>query len=213
MKHLAAAISAVLLISGAAFAQTDPHAGHNMQSTQTTQATTTSTVTTHDRMFADTMTKHHRDGIEMARLAVDKAQSAELRSMAQKMIAEQERQIGQMQSLRGDGPMTTHEQMQRMPGMMPESEMQRDMARLRDATGVAFDLAFTEVMPKHHQGGVVLAQDEIRNGSNDGLQAVAREIADMQSRERQQMLAMHDNMSDDRSMVSASGERRRMTKD
>lgn len=212
MKHIAAGISTVLLISGAAFAQTDPHAGHNLQTTQTTQATT-STVTTHDRMFADTMTMHHRDGIKMARMAVEKAQSAELRAMAQKMIADQERQIGQMQSLRGSGPMTTMAEMQRMPGMMPESEMQRDMARLEAATGMAFDLAFTEVMPKHHQGAVVMSQDEIRNGSNDGLQAIAREIADMQSRERQQMLAMHDNMSDDRSMVSASGERRRMTKD
>lgn len=38
----------------------------------------------HDRVFADAMTKHHQDGIKMARLAVDKAENAELRSMARR---------------------------------------------------------------------------------------------------------------------------------
>jgi uncharacterized protein (DUF305 family) len=167
----------------------------------------------HDRMFADSMTRHHQDGIRMAQMAVDKTHSAELRSMAQRMIEDQRREIGQMQSLRGDGPMTPMSEMMQMPGMMPESEMQRDMARLESATGHAFDMAFTEIMPKHHDGAIEMAKHELQRGSNAGLKEIARQIADKQSRERQQLLAMHENMSDDMTMTSSSPGRRRMSKD
>ena len=48
-------------------------------------------------------------------------------------------------------------------------------------------------------------------GTNEAMKAVAREIADRQERERQQLLAMHDDMP--AAMTSSASERRRMTKD
>lgn len=148
-----------------------------------------------DRRFADAMTMHHRDGIEMARLAVEKAVHEELRALAQKMIDEQERDIQEMQSLRGTDPQTPMDVMMKMPGMMPEEEMKRDMARLRAATGNAFDIAFTEVMPKHHEGAIAMANDEVRDGQLEAMKNVARRIAQMQREERTQMLAMHERYS------------------
>lgn len=148
-----------------------------------------------DRRFADAMTKHHRDGIEMARMAVEKAVHEELRALARKMIDEEQRDIDEMQSLRGSDPQTPMDVIMKMPGMMPEVEMERDMARLRAATGNAFDIAFTEVMPKHHQGGITMANDEVRDGQLEAMKNVARRIASSQSEERAQMLAMHERYS------------------
>jgi uncharacterized protein (DUF305 family) len=168
----------------------------------------------HDRMFADTMIEHHQDGIRMARLAVEKAQSAELRSMAQKMIDDQTREIARLQSLRGDGPQTTHEEMLTMPGMMAESEMQHDMARLEAAQGREFDIAFTEIMAKHHQSGMAMSQHELQHGSNAELEELARQIADQQSSERQQLLAMNDRCEQELpAMTSAAPDRQRLSKD
>jgi uncharacterized protein (DUF305 family) len=201
MKRIIAPLFA-LLIAAPLFAQMDH--GHDHEAM----------MGNHDRMFADAMTKHHEDGIHMARMAVEKAQRAELRALAQKMVDDQARQIAEMQRHRPEGPKMSMEAMKDMPGMMPESEMKRDMARLETATGRDFDLVFTEVMPKHHHGAVMMAQHQIDKGSLEPMKAVAREIRDMQSRERQQMLAMHDDFHAGRTTAARASEaRRRMTKE
>jgi uncharacterized protein (DUF305 family) len=203
MKRSVAVLIVCSLMAPAAFAQAGMHQGHGMTASMN-----------HDVMFADAMTKHHQDGIKMAQLAVDKSAIAELRSMAQKMIDDQRRDIEQMQSLRGEAPKTPMSQIMSMPGMMSESQMQRDMARLRSASGHDFDLAFTEIMPMHHEGAITMSMDELRNGTNAGLKEIAQKIADAQSRERQQLIAMHETMSAEHgAMTSSSTGRQRMTKD
>ena len=195
MKRSIAPLLMCLFVAMSAFAHEGPHDAAD-----------------HDRMFADSMSMHHEDGIKMARLAIDKAESAELRSMAQKMIDDQSREITGMQSLRGDGPRTTMEEMQKMPGMMPESQMQRDMARLEAAQGHEFDLAFTEIMPKHHQSAITMARDHRPKLKNAALKEIASNIIETQTRERQELLAMHESMEAG-PMTSSSSDRQRMAKD
>ena len=195
MKRSIAPLLMCLFVAMAAFAHEEPHDAAD-----------------HDRMFADSMSKHHEDGIQMARMAVDKAQNAELRAMAQKMIDDQSRESTEMQSLRGDAPRTTMEEMQKMPGMMPEPQTQRDMARLEAAQGHEFDLAFTEIMAKHHQSAITMAKDHRPKLKNAALKEIASNIIEKQTRERQQLLAMHESM-DDGSMTSSSSDRQRMAKD
>jgi uncharacterized protein (DUF305 family) len=200
LKRSAALVLGLVFMAATAIAQTTAHEGHHTMD--------------HDVMFADGMTKHHRDGIKMAQMAVEKAQQAELRSMAQKMIDDQTREVEEMQRLRGDAPMTPMAEMMKMPGMMPESEMNKDMSRLEAASGAAFDVAFTEIMPKHHDGAIKMSKHELANGDNSGLRAIAQEIADKQARERDQLVAMHRDMSGEtQTMTSSSTGRRRMTKD
>ena len=167
----------------------------------------------YDIKFADAMIQHHQSGIEMAQLAVDKAESAELRAMAQQMIDDQRRDIEQLRSLRGNAAMTPKTTTVQMPGMMSESEMKQQMTRLESASGHAFDLAFTEIMPMHHEGALLMSRNEIQSGSNEGLKALARTIVDKQTRERTQLIAMHDDMSaQPMAMTSSSSERERKTK-
>ena len=83
LKHSISLMLGLAFMATTAIAQTPAHEGHHAMD--------------HDVMFADGMTKHHRDGIKMAQMAVEKSQSAELRSMAQKMIDDQRREIDEMQ--------------------------------------------------------------------------------------------------------------------
>lgn len=144
-----------------------------------------------DRMFADAMSMHHEEGIRMAQMAVDKASSEELRTMAKAMIDDQRREIGEMQSLRGEGAMTPISDLQSMPGM---SDMQGEMATLESLSGPAFDVTFAETMAKHHHGGITMARTTLPNLQNAGLREIARGIVSKQTRERQQLLAMRSAM-------------------
>lgn len=208
---------ACILIAGVPLAQ----AGTHQSNPATDQATATHAEmrhagADHDRMFADAMAAHHRDGVVMAKLAVDKAQSAELRAMAQAMIDVQTREIEQMQSLRGDGaPMDMSDMAMEMPGMMSEAEMRSDMERLEKATGDAFDVAFTEIMAKHHQGAITMATHELENGSSEPMKEIARNIVTQQTAERDRLLAMHRDLKDapPAAMTSSATERQRLSKD
>lgn len=154
-----------------------------------------------DRKFADAMIMHHQDGIKMAQMAIEKALNAELRSMARKMIDDQQSEIQRMQSLRGAGPQTPMEEIHQMPGMMPMSEMQKDMEMLQSARGREFDATFAKTMAKHHEGAIRMANDEVQNGSLAGMKEIAQGLATKQTEERERLMAMHEGMEDgDRSI-------------
>ena len=190
MRRLTISAVAVLIAAFGAVAQTG-----------TTQ---TSTSMNHDRMFADMMVAHHEDGIRMAQMAIERAQSGELRAMAQKMIDDQRNDITRLQSLRGEGPRLSMEEMMRMhEGMHPEiavhvgmseAETRRDMDRLHAAGSTEFDAMFTEVMAKHHDDAIVMSQHQLEAGTNASMKDLARAIASRQGPERDQLLAMHRQM-------------------
>lgn len=54
-------------------------------------------MTSTDHEFADMMTKHHKDGMMMAKSILAHAKNGKLRSIAQKSIPEQSNDIGQME--------------------------------------------------------------------------------------------------------------------
>lgn len=53
-----------------------------------------------DLQFIDTMSAHHQGAIDMAQPAESKAQKAELKSFARKIVEDQQRQIAQMKQWR-----------------------------------------------------------------------------------------------------------------
>jgi uncharacterized protein (DUF305 family) len=84
----------------------------------------------------------------------------------------------------------------KMPGMPTEAEI----ARLKAATGLAADDVFTELMIKHHAGGVAMADYAAEHGENGAVKRLATsmaklqraEIAEMNSRRRALGLAPVD---------------------
>ena len=137
----------------------------------------------HDDEFADAMIMHHRHGIEMARVAIDKAQHAELREFAQRIINDRQRDIEQLWTMRDTSEDPARGELADMPGMVLG-----DIAWLKEKSGKDFDVAFVTAMTDHHLNAVRMARDEIEKGSDPKPRAKAREIAAKQSKERQTLL-------------------------
>ncbi|WP_214411557.1 DUF305 domain-containing protein [Sphaerisporangium fuscum] len=128
-----------------------------------------------DAMFATMMIPHHRQAVEMAEPAAKRASSAEVKRLAEQIMAAQEPEIKTMsgwlsrwglQVPKGDMPSMHHG----MEGMMSDD----DMKNLEGLSGRAFDKAFLEMMIKHHEGAVTMAEQE----RSAGAYAPAKEMAD-----------------------------------
>lgn len=145
-----------------------------------------------DTMFAQMMIVHHEGAIEMADLAVEKADSEEVRSLAERISAAQGPEIEKMTSwLETWGEETSptggmegmdHGDMD-MEGMSQEEAM----AELESLSGTEFDQRFLELMIAHHRGAVDMAQEELDGGENPQALDLAQKIIDDQEREIAEM--------------------------
>jgi uncharacterized protein (DUF305 family) len=141
-----------------------------------------------DVTFTQNMIPHHQQAIEMAKLVDSHTKRAELRSLADRIVASQGQEITLMQGwLRDWGKPATpagmdHGAMQ-MPGMMSEMEMRQ----LGVVKGEDFDLMFMDMMTAHHEGAIEMATTELRDGSLPEVKRLAQQIIDGQQAEIEQL--------------------------
>ncbi|MFD9304850.1 DUF305 domain-containing protein [Streptomyces sp. NPDC060048] len=129
-----------------------------------------------DVAFAQGMIPHHRQAVEMAGLASTRAQSAEVKELADEIRKAQDPEIrtmsgwlaswGEQVPAEGAVDHSGHGG----AGMMTTEEMEK----LEQSSGEAFDTAFTQLMIKHHEGAVAMAKKE----KSDGAFPVAKAMAD-----------------------------------
>lgn len=153
------------------------HEGHDM-------ATMQGAKTASDASFIAAMVPHHQGAVDMAELALGKAEHPELKAMAASIIASQKAEIATMKSLRqkaGAAPgkgesmgMSDH-----------EMGMDGDMGALAKAE--PFDKAFLEMMIPHHEGAVRMARMQLKDGKLPQLDAMAKAIISSQTAEIDQM--------------------------
>jgi uncharacterized protein (DUF305 family) len=146
-----------------------------------------------DVEFAQGMIPHHEQAIEMADIALDPTVGASdvVKELATRIKGEQDPEIqlmtgwltawGQPVAMTMD---STHD-MSSMEGMMSADEM--DM--LSAATGPGFDKIWQEMMIKHHEGAIAMAQAEKANGSSPEALALADQIIAAQQTEIDEMTA------------------------
>lgn len=163
-----------------------------------------------DVSFATGMIPHHRQAVQMADMVAGRGASAQVTALAGAIKAAQQPEIDQLTSLLkawnaplprdgddmsgmpmdGHGmsgmPASGHGSHEGMTGMMSNDEM----ARLRKASGKAFDQQFLTLMIAHHQGAVEMAATELREGTNADAKALAQRITDAQNKEIGQMRGM-----------------------
>lgn len=157
-----------------------------------------------DVEFAEMMIPHHRQAAEMAALATDRAESTEIRDMAQGIISTQEGEIEQMTAWleewgedvppeadagsgsiadeptsAGDEMSTTTMAAHGAAEMMSSD----DMSALEAASGADFDRMFAEMMTEHHRSAVEMANDEIENGEFPDAVELAESIVATQEAE------------------------------
>jgi len=144
-----------------------------------------------DTMFAQMMIVHHEGAIEMADVAVEQANSEEVRSLAERISAAQGPEIEQMTSwLETWGEETSpmgHEGMDHGGMDMEGLSQEEAMGELESLSGAEFDQRFLELMIAHHRGAVDMAQAELDGGENPEALDLAETIIDDQQAEITEM--------------------------
>lgn len=164
---------------------------------QTTEPEASTAHNAADVEFARMMIPHHRQAVEMAELAPERAAAPEIVDLAERVRAAQDPEIQQMSGwleewgedvpaadghdmdgdgmggdMGGDAAGGGH-------GMMSAE----DMTALDAASGAEFDRMFAEMMIEHHQGAIDMANDEIDEGRFAEAVELARAIVDAQEAE------------------------------
>lgn len=140
-----------------------------------------------DQMFIDMMVPHHEGAIAMATIALERAEHAELKTMAQGVITAQQGEIAKMKEWRKKwfGSDVTPAMGAPMPGMKGMEGMEGDMAALKSAS--PFDLAFLDAMVMHHQGAVTMAKEAHDKTQMPEIKELSTKIIDDQKKEIAQM--------------------------
>ncbi|MER6623005.1 DUF305 domain-containing protein [Streptomyces sp. NPDC000931] len=169
------------------------HGGHNAAASPSAAASAPASQGQHnaaDVAFAKGMIPHHRQAVEMADLAPERAQSAEVKKLAADIKKAQDPEIKKLsgwltswgEEVPAEGAMD-HSMHGGMEGMMSAEEM----TELENASGKAFDTAFMEMMIKHHEGAVEMAKTEQADGVHAPARGMAADIIASQSAEIEQM--------------------------
>jgi uncharacterized protein (DUF305 family) len=150
-----------------------------------------------DVAFAQGMIPHHRQALEMARLAADRSASAEVEDLAARIEKAQDPEITTMTgwlTAWGEEVPEAAGSAESMPGMdhsahsgMPGMMDGQDMAELEKASGRAFDTRFLTMMVEHHQGAVEMAGTEKADGRYAPVKALADDIVTAQNAEITEM--------------------------
>ena len=140
-----------------------------------------------DLQFLDTMSEHHKSAVVMANIALTKAENAELKTFAQKIIADQSEEITQMKQWRdkwfADKPAALNLEM----SGMSDSMKGMNMKAFDSLSGKAFDLEFIKQMTAHHKGAVTMAKAALTKAEHLEIKSMAQGIITAQEAEIEQM--------------------------
>jgi uncharacterized protein (DUF305 family) len=208
---IAAAVVPLALAAACGDDDDDAASSGGDQASQTTQQEAAAEHNDADVEFAQMMIPHHRQAVEMAELAPDRAAAPEIIELAGRVQAAQDPEIEQMTGWleewgeevpaaddagsgghdMGDDDMgddTSSTEPAGGHGMMSAE----DMTALGAASGAEFDRLFAEMMIEHHQGAVDMANDEIDEGRFPEAIELARAIVEAQEAEITELRAFLD---------------------
>ncbi len=140
----------------------------------------------YDLQFIDTMTAHHGEAVNMAKLVDGRTNNTDLIKFAAQIIADQEKEIGQMKDWREKWFAGKSQAMNmEMPGMADSMKM--DMAKLSNAKDKDFDLAFVEMMTPHHAGAIAMGREALTKSEKSEIKTLAGQIIKAQEAEIKMM--------------------------
>ncbi|GAA3858110.1 DUF305 domain-containing protein [Amycolatopsis tucumanensis] len=154
-----------------------------------------------DTGFAQDMSTHHLQAVQMATLARECSTDSAVRQLAFDIETSQLEQIGRMKGwlvlwgaqeqapgqVMGWMPAQTHTGMA-MPGaqsgaLMPGMATSAELGRLRSLSGAEFDVFFLQLMGRHHQGGSAMASFAAQNATTPAVKTLAENIVNSQTAE------------------------------
>lgn len=142
-----------------------------------------------DVVFVEGMIVHHRQAVEMAGLAPDRAADPRVRAFAERIAIAQEVEITAYENWLaeragelGDGHGGGHGAAPH-PGMATPEQI----AALGATSGAEFDRAFLELMVAHHEGALAMAEQQRLGGTDVLAQQMADDVTVEQTAEIQRM--------------------------
>src|SRR5947209_887088 len=144
----------------------------------------------YDLQFLDSMIHHHNGAVTMAKMVLGKTERPELKAFAQKIIADQSREIDQMKQLRdqwyaGKSEAVNMEMAGMVGGMrMMNSEHMKEWEQMPPEH---FDEHFLNMMIAHHEGAVVMSKDALKKAEHPEMKQLADKIIQAQQPEIDQM--------------------------
>jgi uncharacterized protein (DUF305 family) len=159
--------------------------------------TTTPAEASPEAGFARDMATHHSQAVEMAFIARDGSTDEALRRLAYDIIVTQTAQRGifsgwlQQWGLNqtGERPAMAwmaghaHGVTAAAPTTMPGIASKDDLKRLSDATGKEKEIIFLQLMIRHHEGGIQMAQGLLKLSDREEVVTMAQHIVDGQMSE------------------------------
>lgn len=142
-----------------------------------------------DVSYTRMMIKHHAQALEMTELVPQRAESAKLKALAERIAAAQGPEIDAMRAWlkdHGQSEKSDEHMHATMPGMATEAQLRN----LRAAKGKAFDELFLTLMITHHQGAVTMATDVKGQGNNIRIEEMADDVVAQQTSEINRMRDM-----------------------
>ena len=142
-----------------------------------------------DATFSLRMIPHHRQTIDIAKVAMERSKDSFVVDVADKIATAEAGEIEQMTTylrswnipIPGDDPHATH----KMAGMMTA----KDVEALKAAQGKQFDDLFLATLSRHLRSGVDMAKDAQAQGVHVGSKALAGKIIVSQSEVLDQIAA------------------------
>ncbi|GAA4794310.1 DUF305 domain-containing protein [Streptomyces ziwulingensis] len=144
-----------------------------------------------DLAYARMMIRHHAQALRMTGLVPDRAESARVEALAERIAAAQGPEIAAMR-----GWLKTQGRPEREPGgghdhaTMPGMATEAQLKKLRAARGKAFDRLFLTLMITHHEGAITMATDVKGQGNNIRVEEMADDVVAQQTSEITRMRQM-----------------------
>ncbi len=137
-----------------------------------------------DKAFIDAMVPHHEGAVEMAEVAQENAEHAEIKTLAEDIISAQEAEIETFGNIRqekfgsAEGEMEMNEQDMQAMGMSDPEELSK---------AEPFDKAFIDDMMPHHESAIAMAEVAREKTDDPEIREIANGIVSAQEREIKQM--------------------------
>ncbi|GGC07291.1 DUF305 domain-containing protein [Cellulomonas carbonis] len=202
-RRLAATASALALAATlTACAGDADEAPASTSSSQDAQAGSDAAATEHndaDTQFAQMMIIHHEGAVEMADLAVERAESPDVVALAERISAAQGPEIELMSDWLdawGEDPAGDADMSGMDHGGMDMEGMDQDeaMGSLSELEGTDFDRSFLDLMAAHHRGAIEMAEEHLEDGVNPEALELSETIIEDQRAEIAEMEEMLEGL-------------------
>ena len=148
-----------------------------------------------DLQFVEQMIPHHKQAVEISKLAEERSQDEQVISLASDISFIQTIELEELQGWLLDWGFAEatddHEDHGDMSSMLTEAELQQ----LEAATGSDFDLTFAQLMFKHHEGAIAAAEKALTDGKSEDLRFFAQSLIETQGAELIELQSIIDRLT------------------